>query len=246
MKALLLHFGSFIPPATSLTSSVTPTVTKIPKEVLTEEFLEEIKTRVCFVGERLDPSLGEEEVEEAEAEAIPMDTGSDNFTGEEYEESNDLIQMNRLEKLYSKNSTTTTISFKVLSLSLGPVISGVGRGWIEIPGWIRERAAEVLFEEGDEDELSLTEVILETLLRVRYYFKPSCSLLSLNPRLILILLLATSGPSKTSCLFHRLNRWNCFAARILSTTSNRTSHHSLPFSTSTTSSNSSSLSKPKS
>jgi len=34
-----------------------------------------------------------------------------------------------------------------------------------IPGWIRERAAEVLFEGGDVDEVSVAEVILDSLLK---------------------------------------------------------------------------------
>jgi actin-related protein 10 len=44
--------------------------------------------------------------------------------------------------------------------------TGTGRGTLIIPGWIRERAAEVLFEGGDVDESSLAEVILDTLLKV--------------------------------------------------------------------------------
>lgn len=165
LKSLLLHFGSYIPAATSLTSSVVPQITKIPKEVLSEEFLEEIKTRVCFVGEKIIPS---DDIEDLFPDTEAMDISSDSLIQEEYQEAEDLLLMNRMERNYSRSSTATTLSFKVPSLSLGPVISGVGRGWIEIPGWIRERAAEVLFEEGDEDELSLTEVILESLLRVSF------------------------------------------------------------------------------
>lgn len=44
--------------------------------------------------------------------------------------------------------------------------TGTGRGTLIIPGWIRERAAEVLFEGGDVDESSVAEVILEALLKV--------------------------------------------------------------------------------
>jgi hypothetical protein len=43
--------------------------------------------------------------------------------------------------------------------------NGTGRGTLVIPGWIRERAAEVLFEGGDVDESSVAEVILEALLK---------------------------------------------------------------------------------
>ena len=37
-----------------------------------------------------------------------------------------------------------------------------------IPGWIRERAAEVLFEGGDVDEVSVAEVILDSLLKASF------------------------------------------------------------------------------
>ena len=40
------------------------------------------------------------------------------------------------------------------------------RGIIVIPGWVRESALEVLFEEGDEDESSITEVVLDCILSV--------------------------------------------------------------------------------
>jgi actin-related protein 10 len=51
-----------------------------------------------------------------------------------------------------------------------PPLSGTGRGSIRIPGWIRERAAEQLFQGGDVDECSVTEVILYSLLKVRASF----------------------------------------------------------------------------
>ena len=36
-----------------------------------------------------------------------------------------------------------------------------GRGTLIIPGWVRERAAEVLFEGGDVDESSVAKVMLD-------------------------------------------------------------------------------------
>jgi actin-related protein 10 len=72
-----------------------------------------------------------------------------------------------IERTYASSSVATTISFSIPSLSLPPPITGVGRGWIQIPGWIRERAAEVLFEESEGiDQRSVTESILESLLQV--------------------------------------------------------------------------------
>ncbi|KAF7336758.1 Fungal specific actin related protein [Mycena venus] len=44
--------------------------------------------------------------------------------------------------------------------------TGTGRGTLIIPGWVRERTPEVLFEGGDVDESSVAEVILDALLKV--------------------------------------------------------------------------------
>ena len=41
-----------------------------------------------------------------------------------------------------------------------------GRGTLAIPGWVKERAAEVLFEGGDVDESSVAKVMLDYLMRV--------------------------------------------------------------------------------
>ena len=69
-----------------------------------------------------------------------------------------------LATMYGRHSTATDIHMRV-----DPPTSqqtGTGRGTLIIPGWIRERSAEVLFEGGDVDESSVAEVILDTLLKV--------------------------------------------------------------------------------
>ncbi|GJE94573.1 actin-domain-containing protein [Phanerochaete sordida] len=69
-----------------------------------------------------------------------------------------------LANLYQRHSTATDLHIRV-----EPPPSqqqGTGRGTLVIPGWIRERAAEVLFEGGDVDESSVAEVILDSLLKV--------------------------------------------------------------------------------
>lgn len=69
-----------------------------------------------------------------------------------------------LASMYTRHSTATELHFRVVP----PVAqqTGTGRGTLVIPGWIRERAAEVLFEGGDVDESSVAEVILDALLKV--------------------------------------------------------------------------------
>ncbi|OCB90085.1 actin-like ATPase domain-containing protein [Sanghuangporus baumii] len=66
--------------------------------------------------------------------------------------------------MYSHYSTATDLLVRI-----DPPPSqntGTGQGTLRIPGWVRERAAEVLFEGGDVDEGSVAEVILDALLRV--------------------------------------------------------------------------------
>lgn len=72
-----------------------------------------------------------------------------------------------LADLYKRHSTASDIQMPVTP----PASSGgLGRGVLMIPGWIRERAAEVLFEGGDVDEVSVAEVILDSLLKVCFLF----------------------------------------------------------------------------
>lgn len=83
------------------------------------------------------------------------------------DEALDVSLLKAIERTYASSSVATTISFPIPSLSLPPPTTGVGRGWIQVPGWIRERAAEVLFEESEGiDQRSVTESILESLLQV--------------------------------------------------------------------------------
>lgn len=72
-----------------------------------------------------------------------------------------------LADLYKRHSTANDIQMPVTP----PASSGgLGRGVLIIPGWIRERAAEVLFEGGDVDEVSVAEIILDSLLKANHPF----------------------------------------------------------------------------
>jgi actin-related protein 10 len=70
-----------------------------------------------------------------------------------------------LSNLYQRHSTATDLRIRVEAPPSQQ--HGTGRGTLVVPGWIRERAAEVLFEGGDVDESSVAEVILDSLLKVR-------------------------------------------------------------------------------
>ncbi|RPD74923.1 actin-domain-containing protein [Lentinus tigrinus ALCF2SS1-7] len=201
IKALLLMFGTYIPPATSLSATMNiPAATRstrVPQDVLTEKVIDEIKTRICFVGEPLDtdnpshlmsPGPGDDldlppsdpAMSESEFSRVSADIDS-NFSSQHAASSSYSVVshsqlagmehgqsaesgVQALATMYSRHSTATDIHMRV-----DPPPSqqtGTGRGTLIIPGWIRERAAEVLFEGGDVDESSVAEVILDTLLKV--------------------------------------------------------------------------------
>lgn len=71
--------------------------------------------------------------------------------------------------LYKKHATATDVQMRVVPPPAHAAAAGSfnnARGTLIIPGWIRERAAEVLFEGGDIDERSVVELILDSLLKV--------------------------------------------------------------------------------
>ncbi|EKM78646.1 hypothetical protein AGABI1DRAFT_75023 [Agaricus bisporus var. burnettii JB137-S8] len=214
LRALLLMFGTYIPPLATLSSTTivpeSERATRVPQEILTEELVEEIKTRCCFVSEMMPefhedlndyeatPSEGEPMLEymDSEPEVEPEVPPSDDMTPSESEfstaeSSENMVSqaetsespsqqndprtpaseegmageghLQGIANLYKRYSTATTIRMRVTPAAHQP--TGTGQGTLVIPGWIRERAAEVLFEGGDIDESSLAELILDVLLK---------------------------------------------------------------------------------
>lgn len=205
LRALLLLFGTYLPPPTSLSGSVNiPTAnrsTRVPEEVLTDAVIEELKTRCCFVGDALDSDAsnstfvpqddnGEElgpppsEItSESEFTKVSKDVDMEsNFSSQQAASSGFSVvshshavpsiersrppekHLQALASLYTRYSTATDLRVRVEPPSSQQ--AGTGRGTLLVPGWIRERAAEVLFEGGDVDESSVAEVILDSLLKV--------------------------------------------------------------------------------
>jgi actin-related protein 10 len=154
---LLEKFGRFLPPgALAPNSSPSPAVAApIPREHLTYSFVEDLKTRILFVSTPI------------AAQGQPMDLDLPEETSEPntpYDESKDVRWLTQIQTTYSAELTATDLSVRLPD----------GKGTVIVPGWVRERAAELFFEPGDEDEASLTETILELLLKVRgcAFFQP--------------------------------------------------------------------------
>jgi actin-related protein 10 len=152
LRALLLRFGAYVP-VPSLFSNSTSTKPQeagpVPDDILTHDLLEDIKARGCFVSDPVDDEVERE---------LPTDAGRmdvDEPMSDVYDEGTDARLMQRLERRWARRSTASSIT-----------VSVPGKGTLAIPGWIRERAAEVLFEPGDEDEVNVAEALLECLLKV--------------------------------------------------------------------------------
>ncbi|KAG1866204.1 actin-domain-containing protein [Suillus subluteus] len=186
IRALLLLFGSYLPPPATLSAAVNVPAanrtTRVPQEILTDVVIEDIKTRFDIRASSptgddpsdhepppsSDPamsesefsrgSLGQESAAESEFSIISHPTHP--TSGGEARNENHLQV---LANMYMRHSTATDLHMRVV-----PPVSqqtGTGRGTLIIPGWVRERAAEVLFEGGDVDESSVAEVILDALLK---------------------------------------------------------------------------------
>jgi actin-related protein 10 len=207
LRALLLLFGTYLPPPTTLSGAVnipsSSRSTRVPEEILTETLIETLKTRVCFVGEPLMTSLDDFRMEtpdpdvsvymdrppseapsESEFSRVSRDVDDRSAASQSGAASSEFSVVSHahvrpsmgrvssggeggldaLATLYQRHSTATDLRIRVIP----PVSqqSGTGRGTLIVPGWIRERAAEVLFEGGDVDESSVAETILDALLKV--------------------------------------------------------------------------------
>ena len=219
-------FGTYIPPATSLSATMnipaSARSTRVPEDILTDKVIDEIKTRMCFVGDPLDtdpagnpshpmsPGPGESELdlppsdpamsesEFSRVSASDIDMGSvvssrqggasasdfsvvshSQLAGMDPAMRRNESHIQALATMYGRHSTATDIHMRV---DPPPAqATGTGRGTLIIPGWIRERGAEVLFEGGDVDESSVAEVILDCLLKVR-----------LSPSFVYFILIRTS------------------------------------------------------
>ncbi|CDU22934.1 uncharacterized protein SPSC_01564 [Sporisorium scitamineum] len=170
LKRLLLRYGKFVAAQASLqdsAKSLRERTHPIDPSMLTDDRLEQIKSKALFVSS-YDPNLNELEDLFAEMELESTDSQA---------KSSDSIRQK-----CSTASTATPFTFAVTpesvdpqgtasliqSVSAPPTLSssmlagasgtGQASGVIAIPGWLRERAAEFLFDKGDHDDPGLIDM----------------------------------------------------------------------------------------
>jgi actin-related protein 10 len=199
LRSLILEFGTYHPPFASLAGSANtaPRPTRVPPEILTDAVVDGIKTSCCFVGRPLDPTSYVEDLSDivgirsrmmsptaANDDRMDIDTEpsrtlrveipsgrrsgiqSGAQSGAQTPLSQAPTAQGTWASRYEQQSTATDF---LVQVNPPPPLTGTGKGSIRIPGWVRERAAEVLFQGGDVDEASVAEVILQTTLKVQFY-----------------------------------------------------------------------------
>ena len=124
--------------------------------MLTDRLVERVLTEGCFVGGLI---VNEVEYEaELEVDIVPEESQPPS-------EIDDMRLMRSLHRRYAPSSTATDLSFKV------PPPPGTSRemgfGTLVVPGWVRERAVEVLFADDDLGEVTpLPEALLVGIMQV--------------------------------------------------------------------------------
>ncbi|KAG9105010.1 hypothetical protein FRC06_002931 [Ceratobasidium sp. 370] len=193
LRALLLQYGTYIPPQPTLSGPAisVPTArraTRVPVQILTDSLLETIKTRACFVGEPIPREQAQEE--DTDQDVTMMDIAPSSSSASD---AGMYDTPPSSEAHYPTATSSATGSVSGASSATGgggggrraergpedpmmahsratdlqiAVGAGVGRGVVIIPGWVRERAAEILFTGGDVDERSVAEAVLDSLRKV--------------------------------------------------------------------------------
>lgn len=137
LRALLRHYGTYH----SSSSQGSP-----PVEILTDHLVERVLTESCFM-----------ETSAPENYAMDVDPSS-----EVVETPSDIDNEPLMAALQGRYSSTQAANW---TLAIPPPRIGPASRLV-VPGWVRARAAEVLFNDGPDEDESLPEIVLNTLEKV--------------------------------------------------------------------------------
>lgn len=183
LRHLLLRHGKFVAAQVSLqdsSKSLRERTHAIDPSLLTDDRLDQIKAKALFVSS-YDPNLSglEDLFSELELESSEATSRLTDQTAK--------LAASTIRQKYLSASTATPFTFAIAPDSVDPngtasllqsisappsssssALSGASRkaqvsGVIAIPGWVRERAAELLFEQGTQDDPSLIDMTVSAM-----------------------------------------------------------------------------------
>ncbi|OWZ68405.1 hypothetical protein AYX15_00819 [Cryptococcus neoformans] len=167
LRSLLSRHAIYIAPPKSLGDLSREKLRGIPLDLLTDTLVERVVTEGLLVG-----GVFIEPERDADME---MDVEFNDYTqagvpgGKRKLENPRLIDS--LESRFASSSSSKDMIFPVSDVGGS---FQMGYGTIIVPGWIRERAAEVLFEDDDENEgESIVNALLNTILKLPIDLRPS-------------------------------------------------------------------------
>lgn len=161
LKALLLRFARYIEAQRSLQTSDTSLRQRskaVEELMLTDDVLEEIKAKALFVSFSSSASQTAAEVDliETRRRQYAHESKATPFT---FAISPDTVDPNNAASLIQRFEPSAQSNLSATGNSTVPFPRGV----IAIPGWLRERAAELLFESEDPDEDDVVQLKLRVL-----------------------------------------------------------------------------------
>ncbi|ADV22349.1 hypothetical protein I305_02804 [Cryptococcus gattii E566] len=167
LRSLLFHHAIYISPPKSLSDLSREKRRGVPLDLLTDTLVERVITEGLLVGGVLNEPGGDADVE---MEVEFNDYTQDNVPrGKRKLEDSRLIDSLRL--CFASTSASKDMTFPVHTVK-GSI--QMGHDTIIVPGWIRERAAEVLFQDDEEDEgESIVNALLNTILKLPVDLRPS-------------------------------------------------------------------------
>ncbi|ODN78533.1 hypothetical protein, variant [Cryptococcus amylolentus CBS 6039] len=203
VRSLLHLYGSYIAPLKSLGDLSRDRSEGVPLALLDDAFVEKFVTEGLFVGGVF---VEPEDNDDAEME----DPGDmDEAKSGKLE---DLHLVRSLKSRYQPSSSAKDMTFSVRPPT---GVTTMGYGTIMVPGWVRERAAEVLFEDDESDEAeALPHAILSSILKV-------CP--NVGDYLQVLTSIAPCGPSARAHIDYPCCRRHIFPSQLYSSSSHKSS-----------------------
>ncbi|GFZ50090.1 hypothetical protein JCM24511_07843 [Saitozyma sp. JCM 24511] len=155
LRLLLNHHATYYPPPASLGNLARQPVKPVPPGLLTDQLIERILAEGCFVGGIFVPRADETD----EAMDVDLDAEQENAEVQARREAG------RLARRYADNSGSSAKDMRFRATPPGGSSKAMGTGTLVVPGWVRERASEILFGDAVDEDESIPGLILACVLK---------------------------------------------------------------------------------